>query len=93
MGTRTNGDIVRDVARKMGAKVVGTRRSHKHPGLLIRTRDGVEFWMRVSLGKIEPYKQRGWVRQAINRASKRRANDNGKSQAYSSTASNQGGRG
>lgn len=63
--------IVRDAARQMGATVLEIRKSTKHPGLRIRTREGVEFWMRVSQGKIEPYKQRGWLRQAINRANKR----------------------
>jgi hypothetical protein len=67
--------IVRDVAREMGATVLEVRASAKHPGVRIRTREGAEFWMRVSLGKTEPYKQGGWVRQAIRRADKRLSNE------------------
>ena len=82
MGTRSKRDtlvIVRDVARSMGATVLEERNSMKHPGVRIRTREGAEFWMRVSQGKIEPYKQRGWVRQAIRRADRKKANDNNRS--------------
>jgi hypothetical protein len=80
MGTRSKRDtvvIVRDAAKAMGATVLEVRKSLRHPGIRLRTAEGVEFWMRVSQGKIEPYKQRGWVRQAIRRANKRKANDNG----------------
>ena len=81
MGARSNRDtlsIVRAVANKMGATVLAVRKSRKHPGVRIRTSNGVEFWMRVSQGKtIEPYKQSGWVVQAIRRANARKANDNG----------------
>lgn len=80
MPTRSKRDavvIVQDTAREMGATVLEVRKALRHPGVRLRTREGVEFWMRVSQGKVEPYKQRGWVRQAIRRANKGRANDNG----------------
>ena len=67
---------VREAARSMGARVLAVENRRKHHGVRIRTREGVEFWMRVSLGRIDPFKQKGWVRQAINRANARRANDN-----------------
>ena len=85
MGARTSRDtivIVREAARAMGATVIGIRKNLRHPGIHIRTNKGAEFWMRVSQGKTEPYKQRGWVRQAINRANRKKANDNGASQDH-----------
>ena len=69
--------VVQNAAKSMGAEVLEVRKSLRHPGIRLRTSEGVEFWMRVSQGKTEPYKQRGWVRQAIHRANKRKANDNG----------------
>lgn len=79
MSTRNinrNVTAVRDVAKSMGARVLTIRNSRKHHNVRIRTSEGVEFWMRVSQGRIDPFKQKGWVRQAINRANARRANDN-----------------
>jgi len=87
MGTRhtTKRDtlvIVRDAARSMGATVIGIKKSMKHPGIMLRTDKGVEFTLRVTQGKTEPHKQIGWLRQAINRANKRKANDNGVEQDH-----------
>lgn len=85
MAARTKRDtvaIVRDAARSMGATVLEVKKSMKHPGVRLRTDQGAEFWFRVSQGKAEPYKQRGWLRQAINRANKQKANDNGVSQDH-----------
>lgn len=73
--TNRNVAIVRDVAKSMGATVLEVKNSFKHHGIRIRTKDGVVFWMRVSMGYIEPYKQKGWTRQAINRAVHRREHE------------------
>jgi len=75
MSTRSinpNVTAIKAAARVMGATVLRVEHSPKHHGVHIRTRDGVEFVMRVSKGRIDPFKQKGWTRQAINRATRRK---------------------
>lgn len=74
MGTRIanpNVAAIKLAARRMGATVLKVEHSPKHHGVHIRTREGVEFVMRVSKGRIDPFKQKGWTRQAINRANRK----------------------
>lgn len=57
---------IKKAAREMGAVVLKVEHS-KHHVVHIRTKEGVEFAMRVSKGRIDPFKTKGWTRQAINR--------------------------
>jgi hypothetical protein len=64
--------VVRRAVQELGAKVVAERAGRKHDSIQIETSDGITFWMRVSQGNgVDPMKQKGWVRQAINNAATR----------------------
>lgn len=63
--------IVRRAAVKLGAKVLRVRGTGKHNILLIETAEGLTFWFNVSQGHIDPFKQRGWLRQAVTNAAAR----------------------
>lgn len=60
--------LVIRTAEALGSELVRVHNARKHTQVVMRTPSGVEFSLRVSQGYIEPYKQKGWVRQAIRRA-------------------------
>jgi hypothetical protein len=60
--------VVRAAAERLGATVIRVHNGRKHHTIHILTAEGVTCKMHVSAGYVDPYKQTGWVRQAINRA-------------------------
>lgn len=56
---------------ELGATVLQIKNNGKHNGLRIETAKGVRFWFQVSGGRIDDFKQKGWVRQALHRADAR----------------------
>jgi hypothetical protein len=68
-----NVTVVRRAAEAMGATVIRIHNGRKHHTVHIKTAEGIVVLMRVSAGYVDPYKQKGWVRQIINRAPGRRA--------------------
>ena len=63
--------MVRRFMGEFGATIVSIENNRRHATVRFRTKDGIQYWMRVSQGAADPYKIRGWVRQSINRAAGR----------------------
>lgn len=74
MGKRNrnhNVAVARRAANELGATVLSVRGSGKHHNMQVETSDGIKLWLRLSKSTTDPYKQRGWVRQAIVNAAVR----------------------
>lgn len=69
--SRTLASVRREVAER-GGHVLEVITGGKHDTVVIETADGIQLRMHLSRSIIDPYKQRGWVRQAMTNASARR---------------------
>ena len=64
-----NLNLVRKIVREHGGEVVSERTGMKHIVVQIRTASGKEVSMTVMLGKTDPMKLKGWVRQRLTNPS------------------------
>ena len=64
------------IVHDLGGRVVSVSgRGHKHIKMSVVTRLGNSFTLRLSKGKTEPYKLKGWTRQQFNRADRAQASN------------------
>lgn len=59
--------VVRRAVRSLGGTIVQVS-GGRHLRITIRTKAGATFVMAVNQGKVDPFKQTGWVRQRYNKA-------------------------
>ena len=62
-----NMPAVRRALARYGATLIETIDKGKHTTLVLRAADGHIVHLQVSLGKVDSFKQEGWVRQALTR--------------------------
>jgi hypothetical protein len=60
--------VVRRVVREMGGTIVRQVVGGRHLRVTVRTDKGAEFSVGVNRGKVDAYKQAGWIRQRYNKA-------------------------
>lgn len=63
-----NLSAVAHAIKELGGDVVQYLHSRKHIRVKFRTPAGAEDWIQVSNGPVDPYKLKGWARQAMMRA-------------------------